>query len=179
MRRFRNHGIDSDHRSRAEQGTFAYDMVELGYNYRLSDIHAALGIAQLARLPAWIARRQAIADRYDLMLAGFDHLVPLRRLPDRTHTYHLYVVRFLEGGAEERDRAFRLLRQAGIGANVHYAPVYHHSFYRQRFGYGPGLCPVADRVHETILTLPLYPTMTDGEVDRVVEALARTAPVAA
>jgi perosamine synthetase len=172
MRRFRNHGIDSDHRLRAERGTFAYDMVELGYNYRLCDIQCALGIAQLQRLPAWIARRQDIASRYDEAFRKEARIEPLRRLPDRTHTYHLYVVRLKAQEPGARDKAFEKLRKLGIGTNVHYSPVYWHGFYRDRFGYRHGLCPVAERVYETILTLPVYPTMTDRDVDRVVDALA-------
>src|SRR3954467_8234019 len=89
MRRFRNHGIDSDHRSREKTGTFAYDMVELGYNYRLPDIQCALGMSQLKRLPRWLARRQAIAARYDEMFSRLPFVRPLVTRPDRTNAYHL------------------------------------------------------------------------------------------
>lgn len=176
MRRFRNHGLDSDHRARAEKGSFAYDMVELGYNYRLTDVQCALGRSQLKRLVPWVERRQAIAARYDAAFAGLNHVQPLTTRADRVHARHLYVIEInadacgvgRDGG---RDGAHRRLRAAGIGANVHYAPVHLFSFYRARFGYGPGLCPVAERMAGSILTLPLFPAMTDGEILRVIDAV--------
>jgi perosamine synthetase len=169
MRRFRNHGIDSDHRKRESEGTFAYDMVELGYNYRLPDVQCALGMAQLERLPQWIARRQAVAGWYEAALAGQNRVTPLRLHADRTNAHHLYVVRLAEG--LDRAKAFAHLRAQGIGANVHYAPVYLHSFYRAR-GYAPGLCPVAEEAYRGLLTLPMFPQMSQGDVQRVVDALA-------
>jgi UDP-4-amino-4,6-dideoxy-N-acetyl-beta-L-altrosamine transaminase len=170
MRRFRNHGIDSDHRSREKVGAHAYDMVELGYNYRLPDVQCALGMAQLARLTVWVAARQKIAGWYQEALAGLAEVTPLRIHPDRTHAHHLYVVKLAEG--TDRDRAFAHLRAEGIGANVHYAPVHLHSYYRNR-GYGPGLAPVAEAVSKQILTLPMFPAMTQVDVARVAGALTR------
>ena len=173
MRRFRNHGIDSDHRSREKTGTFTYDMVELGYNYRLPDIQCALGLSQLKHLPAWLVKRQAIAARYDEMFAGIPFVRPLAKRPDRTNAYHLYVIRLdLSLLKIDRRRAFDHLRASGIGANVHYAPVYHHSFYRERFGYQVGLCPRAEAVYREILTLPLFPTITDADMDYVVSTVS-------
>ena len=169
MRRFRNHGIDSDHRSREKTGTFAYDMVELGYNYRLPDIQCALGISQLKHLPLWLVRRQAIAARYDEMFSNLPFVRPLVTRPDRTNAYHLYVIRLdLSALKIDRRRAFDHLKASGIGTNVHYAPVYHHSFYRERFGYQIGLCPRAEVVYQEILTVPMFPTITDAEMDYVV-----------
>jgi perosamine synthetase len=175
MRRFRNHGIDSDHRKRESEGTFAYDMVELGYNYRLPDVQCALGLAQLGRLPQWIVQRQAVAGWYEECLTGIDHVMPLPVHADRTHAYHLYVVRLdLTKLRVSRAKAFTHLRSRGIGANVHYAPVYLHSFYRAR-GYEPGLCPVAEAAYEQILTLPMFPAMTRNDVARVAGVLAELA----
>jgi perosamine synthetase len=170
MRRFRNHGIDSDHRKRESQGTFAYDMAELGYNYRLPDVQCALGLAQLDRLDGWVAARQAIAGRYAEALAGIPNVTPLVTRADRSNAYHLYVVRLSEG--IDRDEVFARLRAEGIGANVHYAPVYLHSYYRGR-GYEPGLAPVAEEVSRRILTLPMFPAMSCGDVARVADALRR------
>lgn len=170
MRRFRNHGIDSDHRAREKVGTHAYDMAELGFNYRLPDVQCALGLAQLARLEQWVAKRQQIAAWYGDALASLPGVAPLALRPDRTHAYHLYVVMLDE--AVDRDMVFARLRQQGIGANVHYAPVHLHSFYRGR-GYGPGLAPVAEAVSRRILTLPMFPAMTESDVARVADALAR------
>jgi len=170
MRRFRNHGIDSDHRSREKSGTYAYDMRELGYNYRLPDVQCALGMAQLARLSGWIAARHRIAGLYDQALAGMAQVTPLKTHQDRTHAFHLYVVKLAEG--IDRDRVFARLRADGIGANVHYAPVHLHSFYRQR-GYAPGIAPVAESVSSQLLTLPLFPAMAAADVHRVVAALKK------
>ena len=170
MRRFRNHGIDSDHRSREATGAHAYDMTELGFNYRLPDVQCALGLAQLKRLPGWVAARQRIAMLYDEALAGMKNLRPLKRHEDRTHAYHLYVIQ-LDGGIE-RDRVFSHLRAEGIGANVHYAPVYLHSHYA-KLGYKPGLCPNAEAAARQILSLPMFPAMTAGDVRRVVAALTK------
>lgn len=173
MRRFRNHGIDSDHRSREETGTFAYDMVELGYNYRLPDIQCALGMSQLKHLPQWLARRQAIAARYDEMFSHLPFVRPLVTRPDRTNAYHLYVIRLdLSVLRINRRQAFDHLKAAGIGANVHYAPVYHHRFYRERFGYHAGLCPRAEAVYQEILTLPMFPTLSDADMDYVVSTVS-------
>ncbi|MGY4334544.1 perosamine synthetase [Bradyrhizobium sp. LB7.2] len=172
MRRFRNHGIDSDHRSRETSGTFSYDMVELGYNYRLPDVQCALGIAQLKHLQDWLDKRQAIAARYDEMFADVPFVRPLATRPDRTNAYHLYVIRLDLGRLKvDRRRAFDHLKAAGIGANVHYAPVYLHSFYRERFGYQPGLCPNAEAVHREILTLPMFPTLSEADQDYVVRTV--------
>ena len=170
MRRFRNHGIDSDHRAREAAGAHAYDMAELGFNYRLPDVLCALGLAQLKRLSGWVAARQWIARLYDEALAGLAEAVPLKVHGDRSHAYHLYVVRLLDG--IDRDRVFDRLRSEGIGANVHYAPVYLHSHYA-RLGYRPGLCPAAEAASRQILTLPLFPAMTEADVRRVVGALTR------
>ena len=170
MRRFRNHGIDSDHRSREALGAHAYDMAELGFNYRLPDVQCALGLAQLKRLPGWVAARQRIAAWYDEALAGLAEVMPLKTHKDRSNAHHLYVVKLAEH--VDRDRAFARLRAEGIGANVHYAPVYLHSHYR-KLGYAGGLAPVAEAVAARILTLPMFPAMAQGDVARVAAALER------
>lgn len=170
MRQFRNHGIDSDHRAREAAGAHAYDMGELGFNYRLPDVLCALGLAQLKRLSSWVAARQQVARLYDEALAGFAEAVPLKTHGDRTHAHHLYVVRLMEG--IDRNRVFARLRAEGIGANVHYAPVYLHSHYA-RMGYRPGLCPIAEAASRQILTLPMFAAMTEADVRRVVGALTR------
>lgn len=167
MRHFRNHGIDTDHRQRARAGVWSYEMVELGYNYRMSDIHAALGRSQLRRLGEWTGRRRAIAGRYDEAFSAVSGLSPLRTETDRDHAYHLYVVRV----ESERDRLFSRLREAGIGAQVHYTPVHLHPFYRDRFGTKPGDCPAAEAASRRVLSLPLFPMMTDQEQNIVVSAV--------
>src|SRR5581483_11901082 len=148
----------------------------LGYNYRLPDVQCALGISQLKRLDSWIAARQAHAAYYDEAFAGMAHVRPLANRRDRTNVYHLYVIQLDLGRLKiDRATAFNHLRQSGIGANVHYRPVYLHSYYREKFGYGRGLCPVAEAVYERILTLPMFPQMTLTEADRVIVAVGELA----
>jgi perosamine synthetase len=174
MRMFRNHGITSDHQQRSAQASWKYDIVDLGYNYRLTDIQCALGLSQIGKLRARVARRQAIAAEYDRAFASMPEIQPLRRRPDVSHAYHLYVVR-IDTAALTCDRAtaFSALRREGIGVNVHYIPVHLHPFYRQRFGTGPGLCPVAEAAYEQLLTLPVFPAMSAGDVADVVEAMTK------
>jgi len=176
MRRFRNHGIDSDHRSREKSGTFTYDMRELGYNYRLPDVQCALGLAQLARLKDWVAARQHLAALYDRAFAGMASIRPLKTHSDRTHARHIYVVKLAPEC--DRKRVFQELRASRIGANVHYAPVYQHSYYRRR-GYRDGVAPVAEAASGRLLTLPLYPAMTADDVERVVGKLLKVSALAA
>jgi perosamine synthetase len=172
MRRFRNHGVSSDHYQREQQGSWYYEMVELGFNYRLNDIQCALGLSQLKRLPGWIRRRQEIAHRYDVALSELPAVEPLDVRTDVSHAYHLYVVRLDDHPLTvDRARIFAALRAEGIGVNVHYLPVHLHPFYRERFGTGPGLCPNAEAAYEAILSLPIFPDMRDDDVKDVVEAL--------
>jgi perosamine synthetase len=174
MRTFRNHGITTDHAQRERAGVWSYDMVELGYNYRLTDIQAALGISQLKKLGRWTARRQELAARYDRWLADLETVKPLAVMPEVSHAYHLYVIRLeLERLRVNRGHLFSELRQAGIGVNVHYRPVHLHPYYLEQQGTHVGQCPRAEAAYERILTLPLYPAMTDGDLDRVVETLSR------
>jgi perosamine synthetase len=163
LRRFRNHGISTDHRQRSEAGSWFYEMEELGYNYRLSDVQCALGTSQLRKLPGWIARRREIAAAYAAALPW----KPLAVRPDVSHAWHLYVVQI----PGDRAAAFRALRNAGIGVNVHYVPVHLHPFYRRRFGTGPGLCPVAEQAYDRLLSLPMYPSMRDSDVEAVIAAV--------
>lgn len=174
MRLFRNHGITTDHRQRAEHGSWFYEMVDLGYNYRLTDLQCALGISQLRKLSGWVARRQAIAQRYDAAFAELPAVTPLAVRPEVSHAYHLYVIR-LELSQLQGDRStiFAALRAEGIGVNVHYIPVYLHPYYRKQFGTRPGLCPVAEAAYERILSLPLFPRMTDTDVDDVITAVIK------
>jgi perosamine synthetase len=174
VRLFRNHGITTDFRERASRDSWVYEMVDLGFNYRLSDIQCALGITQLARLPQSIARRQAIARQYDAAFAEIPGVGPLGLHPEVLHAYHLYVVRLdLESLRVDRGAVFRALRAEGIGVNVHYMPVHLHPYYRERFGTGPGLCPAAEAAYERILSLPMFPAMSDRDVQDVVEAVGK------
>ena len=171
MRVFRGHGIVSDFRQREKLGSWAYEMTSLGFNYRLSDIQCALGITQLRKLPRWIARRQEIARRYDEAFRNHAAVEPLASRGGVSHGYHLYVVRV----RPPLDRAgmFSALRAEGILVNVHYSPVYLHPFYRERFGFSPGLCPNAEAGYAQILSLPIFPTMSDRDADDVIAAIRK------
>jgi len=166
MRVFRGHGIVSDFRQREKQGSWAYEMTSLGFNYRLPDIQCALGVRQLAKLPGWIARRQALAAHYDEKLRDHPLLTPLACRPNVSHGYHLYVAQVPVG--VDRGEVFRAFRAARIGVNVHYLPVYLHPFYRDRFGDQTGACPVAEQAYERILSLPIFPLMSEQDVDDVI-----------
>jgi perosamine synthetase len=174
VRLFRNHGITTDFRERAAQGAFAYEMVDLGYNYRLSDIQCALGLTQLARLPASVVRRQAIARQYDKAFRQLPAVKPLAVRGDVCHAYHLYVVRLeLEALTVDRAAIFRALRAENVGVNVHYLPVHLHPYYSRRFGTKPGDFPVAEAAYERLLSLPMFPAMSDDDVGEVVAAFAK------
>jgi perosamine synthetase len=172
MRIFRSHGITSDHRQRESTGSWFYEMQSLGYNYRLTDIQCTLAQSQLRHLPDWVARRRQIAALYDAAFAELDWLSPLGHLPGAEHAYHLYVVQIDPARLRvDRGQVFAALRAEGIGANVHYIPVHLHPYYRERFGTGPGDFPVAEQAYERILSLPMFPRMTDDDVRDVVAAL--------
>ena len=169
MRRFRNHGIQSDHRQRAETGTWYYEMLDLGYNYRLTDIQCALGLSQLKKLSGWIERRREIAKMYDEGFADESCVKALKVNEDAFHVYHLYVVQLsIEQIKASRSEIFSSLRNAGIGVNVHYIPVHLHPYYKVNFGTSAGLCPVAENAYERILSIPIFPTMTNDDVHRVI-----------
>ena len=174
LRSFRNHGLTLDSHERERMGSWRYEMTELGYNYRLTDLQCALGLSQLKRLSAWIQRRREIADCYRTAFQGIKTLEPLKVRPGIGHAYHLFVIQLdLQALQRTRDEVFTALRNEGIGVNVHYLPVHLHPFYQRRFGTGPGLCPVAEAASERILSLPIFPRMTDEEVQRVIEAVKR------
>lgn len=175
MRLFRNHGITTDHHQREAQGSWYYEMVDLGFNYRITDFQCALGLSQLKKLPDWIARRQAIARRYNQALEEIPGLKPLRVRPEVAHAYHLYVVRLdSRKPGKDRETIFQSLQAAGIKAKVHYIPVHLHPFYRERFATGPGLCPVAERAYEQIISLPMFAALTDEDQEYVIEVVKKS-----
>ena len=171
LKTLRNHGITTDVRMREEAGVWAYDMVALGYNYRLSDLQCALGLSQLRKLPGWLAHRRALAARYADAFAGDARLQLQVVPPGRTHAWHLFTVRVIsEHPAVLREAMYTGLRAAGVRANVHYRPVYQHSYYRA-LGYADGLCPVAERAYEGLLSLPLWHGLDEDTQDRVIDLM--------
>lgn len=173
MRRFRNHGITNEFRAREATGTWHYEMTELGYNYRLTDFQCALALSQLQKLEGWIAQRRAIAQRYSEAFSRLPELeVPTIR-PDRDCTWHLYVIQLhLDRLTAGREAVFKALRAENIGVNVHYIPVPWHPFYQVR-GCRKGQWPAAEAAYERLVSLPIFPAMTDGDIEDVVTAVRK------
>ena len=172
--RFRNHGISSDARMRQAAGQWHYEMVMLGFNYRLSDIACALGLRQLTRLEANLARRRQIAARYTDALRNVAAIHPPAVRSDVNSAWHLYPIRLeLDKLSGTRDQIFQALRGENIGVNVHYIPVHLHPYYRDRFGYKGGECPVAESAYERLISLPMFHAMSDGDVGDVIGALQK------
>lgn len=169
MRAFRSHGIASSASQREKAGQWFYAMTELGFNYRMTDFQCALGLSQLGKLEGWLARRRELAALYGTFFTSVDTEAtgsPLDIRPGVDHAWHLYVIRH-----PRRDAMFRVLRARNIGVNVHYVPVHLHPYYQEKLGTGYGLCPRAEAAYAEILTLPLWPGMTDADVERVVTLL--------
>ncbi|MGY9049125.1 hypothetical protein P775_06380 [Puniceibacterium antarcticum] len=169
MARLRSHGItrDPNEMTHAPDGPWYYQMVELGWNYRMTDIAAALGSAQMARLDEYVIRRNALADRYDQLLSDLPVTLPGRS--DHAYSaWHLYVIRV---NAARHRAIFEGLRARGIGVNLHYIPVHLQPYYRAQ-GFKPGDFPEAERCYAEAISIPLFPMMTDAMQDEVVEALA-------
>lgn len=167
LRRFRNHGIATELRARTD---WTYAMVELGYNYRLTDIGAALGLAQLTRLDAFLERRRTLAARYRALLGGHP-LIDLAVVAEGAEpAWHFMFGQLrLDRLRVDRGAVYRALRAEGIGVNVHYIPVHTHPYYRQRY---PGLVfPIAEAAYERLLTLPLHAGMVEADVDDVAAAV--------
>ncbi len=175
LARLRSHGITREpaFMSGQSEGPWYYEQIELGYNYRMTDIQAALGRAQLVRLDDWIDRRNILADRYDRLLTDMPVITPSRPSTGRS-AFHLYVIR-IDTAATTHSRAeiFGQLIAAGIGVNVHYIPVHLHPYYRA-LGFSPGMYPFAEEYYQAAITLPLFPGLSDTEQDHIVASLTRS-----
>jgi len=173
LRRFRNHGISSEARQRQESGQWFYEMVLLGFNYRLTDIACALGISQLGKLSANLARRREIAAHYTAAFRDLPAIVVPAVREDVNPAWHLYPVRLkLEMLAVGRREIFRALRAENIGVNVHYVPVHQHPYYRERFKSKEGY-PVAEDAYERLISLPMFHAMTAQDVEDVIHAVGK------
>ncbi|MGB0116413.1 MAG: UDP-4-amino-4,6-dideoxy-N-acetyl-beta-L-altrosamine transaminase [Terriglobales bacterium] len=173
LRRFRNHGISSEARQRHESGQWFYEMVLLGFNYRLTDIACALGLSQLEKLEANLARRREIAAQYAEAFREMAAIVipPVRNGVDPA--WHLYPVRLnLEMFSVNRGEIFRALRAENIGVNVHYIPVHQHPYYRERFKSEENY-PVAEDAYERLISLPMFHSMTAQDVEDVIHAVTK------
>jgi perosamine synthetase len=171
LRRFRNHGISSEARQRQEAGQWFYEMVLLGFNYRLTDIACALGLSQLEKLDANLARRREIAAQYAVAFGDLDEIkIPAVR-DGVNPAWHLYPIRLnLEKLAADRAEIFRAFRAENMGVNVHYVPVHRHPYYRERFKSAESY-PIAEDAYERLISLPMFHSMTATDVEDVIHAL--------
>ncbi len=176
MARLRSHGItrEADEMTEPSHGPWYYQQLELGWNYRMTELQAALGLSQLSRLDAFVARRRALAARYNTLLAGLPCQRPWQH-PDTASSWHLYVIRLQEPLAPGRHRqVFEALRAQGIGVNLHYIPIHLQPYYQARYDqarYGQRHLPEAEQYYRQAISLPLHAELSDAEQDRVVAAL--------
>ena len=153
-------------------GPWYYQQIDLGFNYRMTELQAALGVSQMKRLDEFVARRHARARRYDEMLAGLPVVTPWQH-PDSYSGLHLYVIRLNPAKTGKRQLSvFESLRSQGIGVNVHYIPVHTQPYYRN-LGFQSGDFPQAESYYAEAISLPMFHSMTEAQQDSVVEALGR------
>jgi dTDP-4-amino-4,6-dideoxygalactose transaminase len=173
MRLLSSHGMSRDAWKRyTEAGSWYYEVLEPGYKYNMTDVQAALGIHQLRRLNGFICRRQEIAAMYDEAFSDLPEVLLPPRLPGRNHTFHLYPIRLNAGLLQlNRSEFIDELRARNIGTSVHFIPLHRHPFYRERYGYQPEQFPVCEEIYQGLLSLPLYPKMTDRDATDVIEAI--------
>ena len=172
MQRLRSHGItrDASEMTHAPDGPWYYQQIDLGFNYRMTELQAALGLSQMQRLDEFVAKRHAIAQNYDELLADLPVVIPWQHA-DSYSGLHLYVVRLKLGEMEKTHReVFEALRAASIGVNLHYIPVHRQPYY-ERLGFRAGHCPVAEQYSAAAISLPMYPGLTEEQQGHVVYAL--------
>lgn len=171
---FRNHGITRDFKKfKNNDGPWFYEMQLLGFNYRLNDIQAALGISQLKKINKFISIRKKYVELYNQAFADMSSIQIPKQLQGSDSSWHLYVIRLnLEKLSCDRKTIFEALQKENIGINVHYIPIYLHPFY-QSIGYKKGLCPIAEKTYEEIITLPLFPLMSEEDVMDVIKGVKK------
>ena len=171
MKILRLHGISKDAWKRyTKEGSWEYDVLEKGYKYNTTDINAALGLAQLKKADWLWERRKYIAERYNEAFKDYEELILYKVKEDRTSSWHLYPLKLnLEALKIDRNRFIEELKKRGIGTSVHFIPLYRFTYYKERFGYTPKEFPNSEWVFERVLSLPIYPGMTEEEIGYVVE----------
>ncbi len=168
---FRSHGITRDEAFLTRNdGPWFYQQLGLGYNYRITDIQCALGLSQMKKLERFLARRRELVKRYNDAFGDCPNIVTPYQLPETNSGWHLYIIQVLNC---DRKTVFEELRKEGIGVNVHYIPVYFHPYY-QEHGYSSVHCPNAEEIYSHIISLPLYPGLTNEEQDEVIEKVIRS-----
>ncbi|MCI1190570.1 DegT/DnrJ/EryC1/StrS family aminotransferase [Calidifontimicrobium sp. SYSU G02091] len=169
----RLHGISRDafDRFTAKTPGWYYEIVAPGFKYNLTDLAAAIGRVQLTKAHAFQQRRARIAARYDAGFAGLPVVTPPHAKPGDTHAWHLYVLRLADDAPIGRDALIERLFAAGIGCSVHYIPLHRQPYWRERYGLADAMFPASQRAYERSLSLPIYPAMTDADVDRVIDAV--------
>ncbi len=173
--RLRTHGITRNREEMVHPSDAPWynEQVELGFNYRLTDIQAALLISQIGKLPAFAARRKEIVSRYDRAFSEMPELVVQKEIPESDTTRHLYILRLnLKALTCDRRQFFDALHEENIYSQVHYLPVYWHSYY-EKLGYAKGLCPNAEAYYQEVMSLPLYYSLTDEDVAGVIKAVKK------
>ena len=174
LRRFRNHGISTDARQRQANGDWQYEMVLLGFNYRMSDIASALGLSQLGRLSANLARRREIAASYTAAFSEIQAIICPSVRTNVSAAWHLYPIRLdFAKLTTVRAEIFRAMRAENIGVNVHYIPVHLHPYYKNSFGHQSGEFPVAENAYQGLISLPMFHGMTEGDVQDVIAAVIK------
>ncbi|MBX0359445.1 UDP-4-amino-4,6-dideoxy-N-acetyl-beta-L-altrosamine transaminase [Halobacillus sp. Nhm2S1] len=173
LQMFRTHGITRETKQLIERRrSWEYEMQFLGYNYRMTDIQAALGVSQLEKLDNFVDIRRKIVNCYNHAFRKLEHVILPHQLSGTESSYHLYVIRLSGPLAERREDIFEALRAENIGVNVHYMPVHTQPFYKNR-GYKEGICPVAEELYQQFITLPLFPAMTSKDVEDVIESVIK------
>lgn len=168
---FRSHGITrNESQMTHKEGGWFYQQLELGYNYRITDIQCALGCSQMKKLERFLKRRRSLAKRYDNAFFDTPHMVIPYQLPDTNSGYHLYIIQVVDC---DRRQVFEELRAKGVGVNLHYIPVYYHPYYREH-GYRNVCCPNAEQLYEHFISIPLHQGMTDEEQDYIIKAIKET-----
>lgn len=169
LKLFRTHGITREEKYLSKNdGPWYYEQIDLGYNYRITDIQCALGVSQMDKLDGFVAKRRTLVERYNKAFENISEIVTPKQVDGCNNSYHLYVIQ-----VNNRLDVFNKLRAAGIGVNVHYIPVYKHPYY-QKNGYDKVYCPNAEDYYEHCISLPLYPKLTIEEQDYVIENVIKS-----
>lgn len=175
LKLFVTHGITRDPQllQNKEEGSWYYEQLELGYNYRITDMQCALGTSQLARIETFKAKRAVLVKKYNDALSKIKGIIIQKEIPESDTSRHLYIIQIeLEKFTATRKEIFDALRAENVGVNVHYIPVYYHPYYKS-LGYQKGLCPQAEKLYDRIITLPLHPLMRDEDQDNIIKAVEK------